>query len=180
MTKGRARTGKRRERRAAPPARAPRVRSAPAVLRFTGRLVRGLVFPVLAAGVVAAVVLLGMFPARAYVDQKQAIADAQTRLDNLTAGNKKSEEDLARLSTDAEVERVAREQLRLVKPGEEVYQIMPVPQDPLVVPDAWPFDGMRTRMGAEAPPPVDAAAAANPASTSTTAATTTTTEPAHR
>src|SRR5689334_7483217 len=110
-----------------------------AVFRFFGRLFRSLVFPVLAAGVVAAVVLLGMFPARAYVDQKQDIVDSQARLDDLVADNKRKEEELARLNTDAEVERVAREQLRLVKPGEEVYHIMPAPQDPLVVPDQWPF-----------------------------------------
>lgn len=130
-------------------------------LRATGRAIasclRTLVFPVLAAGVVSVVFLVGMFPARAYLQQKEAITDAQQRLAALTEQNREAEDELARLSTDAEIERVAREQYGLVKPGEEVFHVMPAPQDPVAVPDVWPFDGMRKRLKAQPPTVIDPA-----------------------
>jgi len=143
---------------------------------LVGRGLRGLVFPVLAAAVVALVLGIGMFPARAYLEQKDEITDAQAELSELTGANAKAGEQLSRLNTDSEIEKVAREQYGLVKPGEEVYHVMPAPQDPVAVPDQWPFDGMRQKMKARPPATTDPAAAGAPQVTApvTTAPVTTT------
>ena len=102
--------------------------------------------------VLALVVAIGMFPARAYLDQKEAIAETQTQLGQLRSDNQKTEDEVKRLDSDDEIERVARDQIGLVKPGEEVYHLLPAPQDPLIVPDQWPFDSLRKRLRALPPP----------------------------
>ena len=65
----------------------------------------------------------------------------------LETQNERLREKVALLKTDAGVEEVAREKLGLVKPGEEVYRVMPAPEDPIAVPDTWPFDQLRRRLG---------------------------------
>ncbi len=141
--------------------------------RAIGRGLSALVFPVLAAGIVSCVMLIGMFPARSYVEQKEVIGSAQAHLAQLTAENRRAADELARLNTDTEIEQVAREQYGLVRPGEEVYHVMPAPQDPIAVPDAWPFDGMRKKMKAQPPNVIDPNSAAPTTATSTTATTST-------
>jgi cell division protein FtsB len=148
-----------------------------------GRALRMLAFPVVTAAVLAAVLAIGIIPARAYLDQKQTIVESQDRLDTIAATNDELEAQVSRLGSDAEIEKVAREQYGLVKPGEEVYHILPTPQDPVAVPDAWPFDSMRQRLRASAPDaaptttgaPAATVAPASPAAPAAPSTTTTTT-----
>ena len=42
-------------------------------------------------------------------------------------------------------ERVARRDFRLARPGEEIYQVLPAPLDPSVIPPGWPFTGRAPR-----------------------------------
>jgi cell division protein FtsB len=120
--------------------------------RVTGRILRVLAFPVVALATIAAVIGIGIFPARAYLDQKQTIAQTQGQLSKLQTDNKSTQDEVDRLNTDDEIEKVAREQYGLVKPGEEVYHLLPAPRDPLTMPDQWPFSSLRRRLGAVAPP----------------------------
>ena len=124
--------------------------------RAVRRIARLLAFPVVVVATIAGVVAIGMFPARAYLDQKQAIAETQGQLSKLQQDNQATQDEVNRLGSDDEIERVARQQYGLVKPGEEVYHLLPAPQDPLTVPDQWPFDGLRRRLRAQ--PPADASA----------------------
>jgi cell division protein FtsB len=105
---------------------------------------RSRVLVALAVSIVAVGVLfVGIFPTRAFVAQRQAIAAAEEELDVLEAGNAELEDRVAALGTDAEIERLAREQYGLVFPGEEAYAILPAPAPPMPVPDAWPFRTLR-------------------------------------
>ena len=54
--------------------------------------------------------------------------------------NELLEQRITVLKTDAEVERIAREQYNLVRPGEEAYAVLPAPAPPVDLPDGWPFD----------------------------------------
>jgi hypothetical protein len=83
--------------------------------------------------------LVGVFPTRALLDQRAAIADADARLAAVDARNQELERRVEALGTDAEIERIAREQYNLVFPGEEAYGLLPAPPTPPAVPDAWPF-----------------------------------------
>jgi len=135
--------------------------ASPGPLRLLGRR---LAWPSVIAVATLAVVFVGIFPTRTYLDQRQRISAASAELEQLEATNAEMQARLDRLDTDEEIERVAREQYGLVKPGEEVYRVMPAQEDPISVPDSWPFDQLRRRLGAT--PPV----AEDPAATTTTVA----------
>ena len=80
--------------------------------------------------VLVGVVLVGAFfltvsPARTYVGQQRNIAAAERRVEVLAAQNEKLATRVEQLHTDAEIERLAREQYNLVKPGEEAYALLP-------------------------------------------------------
>ena len=102
---------------------------------------------------IAAIALLfvGVFPTRAFVAQRDELAAAESELAGIEATNAQLEERVAALGTDAEIERLAREQYNLVFPGEEAYALLPAPTPPLPVPDAWPFRGLRARVHGELP-----------------------------
>ncbi len=73
------------------------------------------------------VIGIGLLPARTWMAQRESIADTQSQLDELDTEVAKLEVQLQLLETDAEVERVARENFDYVYPGEESYRILPAP-----------------------------------------------------
>lgn len=107
------------------------------------------VVAVLVSLVALGVLFFGVFPTRAFLAQRQAIAAAEEELATIERANAELEERIAALGTDAEVERIAREQYNLVFPGEEAYALLPAPEPPLPVPDAWPFRGLREAVQGE-------------------------------
>ncbi|HZN16291.1 MAG TPA: septum formation initiator family protein [Acidimicrobiales bacterium] len=80
--------------------------------------------------VLLAVLFLAGFPARTYIDQRRALASTSERLEVLKKGNKSLAARADELHSDAAVERLAREQYNLVRPGEEAYAILPGPAGP--------------------------------------------------
>jgi len=91
-------------------------------------------------GWVLAVVLLGalaltvsgILPFRQLISQQRQIERSQAQLTALTDENDALVEDIAMLGTDAEIERLAREQYGLVRPGEVAYVVV-TPDEPLVI-----------------------------------------------
>ena len=81
------------------------------------------------AVVLVGVVLLAVFPARTYFAQRRSIAEAEQRVEILSAQNQHLSQRVEKLHTDAEIERIAREQYNLVRPGEEAYAILPPPAE---------------------------------------------------
>jgi len=86
-------------------------------------------------GWVVAVVLLsalaltisGVFPFRQLIDQQRAVEESRQQLAALEEENRRLEQDIAALYTDEEIERVARDQYGLVRPGETGYVIVDPP-----------------------------------------------------
>jgi len=66
-----------------------------------------------------------VYPTRTYLQQRDQIQHSQERLDVLKQQTAALERDTVRLRGDAEVERIAREQYGLVRPGETSYVIVP-------------------------------------------------------
>ena len=89
-------------------------------------------------GVVVALAV-GVFPTRAFLDQRDQLSDAERRLAVLREQNEAMDQQLEELSTPEEVERLAREEYNLVRPGEEAYSVLPAPLPALELPDVWPF-----------------------------------------
>jgi hypothetical protein len=107
-------------------------------LRRAGRLV-GLVG---GGAVLCGVLAVAVFPTSTYLDQRSDTAEAEQRLEVLRTQNEAYEEQIARLQTVEEIERLAREQYDLVFPGEEAYAILPAPLPDLDLPAVWPFGEM--------------------------------------
>jgi cell division protein FtsB len=91
------------------------------------RKLRRLFVGVVLTGVLLAVLLTFVFPTRTFVAQRTAISGAERQLEVLQQQNGELEARAARLRDDAEIERIAREQYNLVRPGEEAYAILPAP-----------------------------------------------------
>ena len=73
---------------------------------------------------------VAVFPARTYLDQHRQRQEVLAQIKATDAKNKALEKRIATLHTDAEVERLARAQYNLVRPGEEAYAILPTRQPP--------------------------------------------------
>ena len=78
-------------------------------------------------GVLLAVLLTFVFPTRTFLAQRASIAGARQQLQVLDQQNAELGERAAKLRDDAEIERIAREQYNLVRPGEEAYAVLPPP-----------------------------------------------------
>jgi cell division protein FtsB len=91
---------------------------------------RRLVWPVLVSVVAVVVLVAAVLPTRTYLAQRASISRAQEQLEVLDEQNRALEERAAELRDDAEIERLAREQYNLVRPGEEAYALLPSPAAP--------------------------------------------------
>ena len=88
----------------------------------------GLVLAVLLLAALALTVA-GVFPLRQLADQRRTVAEARARLAALEAERRGLEAEIAALETDAELERLAREELGYVRPGEVGYVVVTPPVD---------------------------------------------------
>jgi cell division protein FtsB len=100
-------------------------------------------------GWVLAVVLLGalaltvsgVVPFRQLIEQRRAVEEGRQQLAALEDENRILEEDVAALYTDEEIERVARDQYGLVRPGETGYVIVSPPgEEPIADEAAVPVE----------------------------------------
>jgi len=78
----------------------------------------------LAALVVVVLTAAGIFPFRQIIADRRSVSLAQEKLLALREENGRLEEEVAALSSDVEVERLAREQFGLVMPGEIAYVVV--------------------------------------------------------
>ena len=78
------------------------------------------------------VVLVGLlfafvYPTRTFLDQRNETNKARAQLEVLQTENARLARESKRLSTDAEIERLARQKYGLVRPGERPFVILPAP-----------------------------------------------------
>jgi cell division protein FtsB len=76
---------------------------------------------------VAGVMVYAVFPVRTALDQRAATDRRREQIEMLSQANEQLEERAERLATDAEIERIAREQYGQVMPNEESYGVLPAP-----------------------------------------------------
>ncbi|MDQ1395621.1 MAG: hypothetical protein QOG64_880 [Acidimicrobiaceae bacterium] len=108
---------------------------------------RRAVWPFLLSVAVVGVLFLFVFPARTYLAQRRDLAAAQSRVQVLGTQNKLLSDEASKLQDDAELERLARSQFGLVKPGEEAFAILPAPPPPTTVPRPAPAARRAARPG---------------------------------
>ena len=116
--KGTAKAGKRQVRR--PPTRNPAVTE-------TRHRRRVLVRVLLGAMAAVALLFVFVFPARTLLAKRQQTEKERSQVEVLKEQSRKLEEESRRLQSDAEIERVAREQYGFIYPGEHPYVVVPPP-----------------------------------------------------
>ena len=121
-----------------------RNRAARAQAQARRRLMLGLTATVMLVGVL----FVAVFPARTYLDQRSATKAAEAELAEVRAERAAVQRESKRLETPEEIEKRAREEFGYTKPGEETYNILPAPADPIGLPDSWPFTGVERALGA--------------------------------
>jgi cell division protein FtsL len=94
---------------------------------------RRAVWPFVFSVAVVGVLFLLVFPAKTYLAQRRSLAAAGTKVKVLTTENRDLDQRVTALQQPAEIERLAREQYGMVKPGEEAYAILPTPAPPTTV-----------------------------------------------
>ena len=92
------------------------------ILRRPGIALVTLLFLLLGAAFLTQVV-----PYRQIVDAQRQVATAQARLDTLQTENEALQADVDALNTDEEIEKLAREKLGYVRPGETAYIVLDPP-----------------------------------------------------
>ena len=109
------------------------------VKQRAGRSRRRLVFALGLSVLMIGVLFVAVFPTRTYLTQRTATHKVDKRLAQLAAEQRALDRQAKRLSTPAEIERLARERYGLVRPGEEAYAVLPQAAPPIGLPDVWPF-----------------------------------------
>lgn len=115
-----------------------------AKLRARRRALIGLAGTIVLLGVL----LFAVFPTRSWWEQRQETSAAEAELAEVREQREKVEQEQQLLLTDEEIERRAREEYGYVMPGEDVYNILPPPADPIGLPEGWPFIGVERVFGA--------------------------------
>ncbi|MDQ3574432.1 MAG: septum formation initiator family protein [Actinomycetota bacterium] len=87
-------------------------------------------WPLVASVILVGVLLVAVLPTHTYLSQRRDLSNTERRLAVLSRQNAELSGRVARLNTDAEIERLAREQYNLVRPGEEAFAILPPPGAP--------------------------------------------------
>ena len=90
-------------------------------------MLRRAAWPLVTSVVFVGVLFLAVFPTRTYLDQRRELDAAERRAKVLAVQNQELEAKVQRLNTDAEIERLARQEYNLVRPGEEAFAILPPP-----------------------------------------------------
>ncbi len=105
--------------------------------------VRAAIWLVAAFGLGVALLVLGVLPVRAYVNQRAAIADAKDRVAVLTAGTDSLRAREEVLMTPQGIEATARSQYGMVRPGDR----------PLVITGLYPDGSAMLEERVNTPPP---------------------------
>ena len=93
------------------------------ILRRPGAAITTLLFLLMGAAFLTQVV-----PTRQILDSQSQVNAARAQLAELTADNIRLEADVAALGTEAEIEKLAREKLGYVRPGETAYVVLDPPE----------------------------------------------------
>ena len=109
---------------------------------WIGRFLR-LVTVLIATATAVVLLMMLVFPTQQYFDQRDEITEAEA---NLAALRRETADLQARVAAGRDpvvVERVAREQLSLVREGDQLYRLSVDPAEAVRLPPTWPLPGVR-------------------------------------
>ncbi|MDE0133854.1 MAG: septum formation initiator family protein [Acidimicrobiaceae bacterium] len=103
----------------------------------------GLVIVVSAVGLLAVL----LFPWQSLTSQRRSIDHAADTLERLQAETSHLAVQVAEAKDPVVVERIAREQLSLVREGDTLYRLNVDPADVITLPSSWPLPGVAHLLG---------------------------------
>jgi cell division protein FtsB len=103
-------------------------------------------WPVIIVVLLVGVLFVGVYPTQTYLRQRDELDDRQAQFDELEATNAALDERVDDLNDPAQLELMARRDHGLVRPGEEVYAVVPPEQAAVPLPDSWPFTQLKVRL----------------------------------
>ena len=86
---------------------------------------RRLAIALVGSTAVIAVLAVAVFPTRLWLTQRKDMSDTERRVQVLEHTNAALAKRVKELGSDSAIERIAREQHNLVKPGEDAYAVLP-------------------------------------------------------
>ena len=107
---------------------------------------RWLMWALLSSVTIVGALFIGVYPMRTYLAQRTSLHRAERQMDVLKTQNDKLAQQAQQLNTDSEIERLAREQYNLVRPGEQAFAILPAPPPPIELPPVWPFTNLAKKL----------------------------------
>jgi len=107
--------------------------------RVLARLAARVLLPAVLAVALLVVLVSAVFPTATWLDQRATISEREVELVELGAASEDLAARVALLGTPAEIERIARQDHGLVKPGEVAYAVLPPAPPQVRIPEAWPF-----------------------------------------
>ncbi len=110
-------------------------------------VVAGMIVALAAVGLLAVL----LFPWQNLSSQRRSIDHATETLARLQAETSHLEQRVAEAKDPIVVERIAREQLSLVRDGDTLYRLNVDPADAVSLPPAWPLPGVAHLLGGSGP-----------------------------
>jgi cell division protein FtsB len=104
------------------------------------------VWPVIVVVLLVGVLFVGVYPTQTYLRQRDELGSKQAQVDELEATAAALDERVDELNDPAQLELMARRDHGLVRPGEEVYAVVPPDQSSVPLPDSWPFTQHNVRL----------------------------------
>ena len=114
-------------------------------------------------GAIAVVIVIALagalfvLPMRAWVNQREDLAERRAELAALEEATAALEADIARLQTPEGIENAAREELGYVEQGERRVAVVDVPAGSTELPPGWPYSLVQQIIAVRAMPPVEPA-----------------------
>jgi cell division protein FtsB len=105
--------------------------------------------------VVALAGALLVLPLRAWMNQREDLAERRSELAALQEATARLEADIARLQTPEGIEDAAREELGYVELGERRLAVVDVPKGSVDLPPGWPYSLVQQILAVRAMPPVE-------------------------
>ncbi len=102
-------------------------------------------------------ILFLVLPTRTWLGQRAVVAETNRRLEVLSRENDALAARVTSLQDPSQVERLARQQYGMIRPGERAYSVLP-PTPPATLPGGWPYSVLQGILVARGLPATPAAA----------------------
>jgi cell division protein FtsB len=108
---------------------------------------RRVLLPAAVGAVVLAVLFTYVFPTRAWLAQRDDLAARQRQISELEAEVATLQQRADDLRDPAEIEKLARRDFDLVRPGEQSFIVLPAAPERVELPQGWPFNVLAGQLG---------------------------------